>query len=186
MAPATLLESTKLSVGPDSSFHQTRRVVLPTHCCHVEPRRSGDLRKFAYEFWMLTQYTDQNSCLVIGLLAVLFPVLEGRWLGVNGLGKYPLGHLQLFAQGDDFRACSGFDWSVFDLVGTQGALAFTCCGQVVEAFDQLGKNIAFGHGVFLAFNSRSRSIFSCLRWQLLRPPLSVMTAPASGLAKSLF
>ena len=53
--------------GPDSSFHHTRRVVLPTYCCHVEQRRSGDLRKFAYEFWMLTQYTDQNSCLVIGL-----------------------------------------------------------------------------------------------------------------------
>jgi hypothetical protein len=67
IAPATLLGSTKLSVGPDSSFHHTRRVILPTHCYYLEQRRSGDLRKFAYEFWMFAQYTDQNGSLVIGL-----------------------------------------------------------------------------------------------------------------------
>lgn len=45
----------------------TRRVVLPTRCCYREQQRSGDLRQFAYELWMLAQDTDQDSGLIVGL-----------------------------------------------------------------------------------------------------------------------
>lgn len=111
----------------------------------------------------LLKNRDQNGSLVVGLLTVLFPVFKGRRLGVNGLDKHLLGHLQLFLQCDDFRTSRGFDWLVFDLLVTQRTLAFTCWGQVVEPFEQLGKNIAFGQGVCLAFTSFSRSAFTvCL------------------------
>ncbi|MNT73183.1 hypothetical protein D3C72_2118580 [compost metagenome] len=54
------------------------------------------LGQFTYEFRMLVQEANQGSSLVVGLLAILLPVLQGRWLGVNGLSKYALRHLQLF------------------------------------------------------------------------------------------
>lgn len=69
----------------------------------------------------LLKNRDQNGSLVVGLLTVLFPVFKGRRLGVNGLDKHLLGHLQLFLQCDDFRTSRGFDWLVFDPVVTQRA-----------------------------------------------------------------
>ena len=117
------------------AFQHTRRVVLPTRCYYREQQRSGDLRQFAYEFWMLAQDTDKDGSLVVGLLTVLFPVFKGRRLGMNGLDKHLLGHLQLFLQCDDFRTSRGFDWRVFDPVVTQRTLALTCCCQIIEPLD---------------------------------------------------